>query len=559
MAKQQYLEILRQGVDVWNQWRQKYPDIQPDLRDVELRDAQLNKIDFHNTRLDRADLYRADLREANLAQADLYKADLWKATLDQANLHKADLQEAKLLQASLRGANLQEANLDQADLYRANAQDTDLRNANLHWAHLYGGDFSHADLSGAILRGADLVRSELVGTRLRQADLRWVKLSQANLSGADLTGSAVYGISAWDITIDEDALQSNLDITKEKNLKVTVDNLEVAQFIYMLLNYKKLRHVLNSVMEKGVLILGGFSNDRKELLYSIAEQLRNRSYLPIIFDFTKPESSSFTETVHTLAGLSRFVIADLSGQSVFYELGSLVSVYHIPFAPILDQGRNPSTMFSDLLRKDEMLPVFWFKDKDDLITSIETKIIKPAEEKRTELQQKYGERVQEHKQALLDNKQNNVLVKEKKSNYLMENELSTLPFQSFRKTTLLYARPLTEEDAKQRAGIIETLEGPTTFVPGDYLARGVQNEEWPISQEHFHKNYEQIAGLDPAGFASYRALDIRQACQMSEAFSIKRTNNDILTGKAGDYLVRSGSKIWIIDHDIFEKSYEIVF
>ena len=40
--------------------------------------------------------------------------------------------------------------------------------------------------------------------------------------------------------------------------------------------------------------------------------LRNRNYLPIVFDFEKPMNRDFTETVLTLAGLARFVIADLT-------------------------------------------------------------------------------------------------------------------------------------------------------------------------------------------------------------------------------------------------------
>ena len=32
MTNQEHLDILKQGVDTWNQWRQEHPDIRPDLR-----------------------------------------------------------------------------------------------------------------------------------------------------------------------------------------------------------------------------------------------------------------------------------------------------------------------------------------------------------------------------------------------------------------------------------------------------------------------------------------------------------------------------------------------
>src|SRR2546421_8403787 len=104
---------------------------------------------------------------------------------------------------------------------------------------------------------------------------------------------------------------------------------------------------------------------------------------------------------------------------------------------------------------------------------------------------------------------------------ITDDELSKLPFQSCHKTALLQARPLTDDDYNKRNGIIQTLEGPATFQPGDYLARGVRNEEWPITQKHFTKDYERVSELDAEGFASYRAMDIRQAYQMPEVFTLK--------------------------------------
>ena len=140
--------------------------------------------------------------------------------------------------------------------------------------------------------------------------------------------------------------------------------------------------------------------------------------------------------------------------------------------------------------------------------------------------------------------------------HITNDEMNNLPFQSFQKMALLQARPLTEDDYQQRGGIIQTREGLVGFEPGDYLARGIENEEWPISKEHFATSYERVSELDAEGFASYRARDICQAYQMPEPFTVKRTRGDTLTGKADDYLVRSGDRIWIVDRTIFENSYE---
>src|SRR5205823_3800251 len=143
--------------------------------------------------------------------------------------------------------------------------------------------------------------------------------------------------------------------------------------------------------------------------------------------------------------------------------------------------------------------------------------------------------------------------------HITNDEMNSLPFQPFQKTALLPARPLTETDYQQRGGIIQTREGPVGFQPGDYLARGVQGEEWPITQAHFLAGYEQVSELDADGFASYRATEICQAYQMPDPFTVtRRTRGDIFTGKAGDYLVRSGDRLWVVAPSVFEQSYKLI-
>lgn len=34
MANQEHLDIVKQGVEVWNQWREENPDVRPDLSDA---------------------------------------------------------------------------------------------------------------------------------------------------------------------------------------------------------------------------------------------------------------------------------------------------------------------------------------------------------------------------------------------------------------------------------------------------------------------------------------------------------------------------------------------
>ena len=99
-----------------------------------------------------------------------------------------------------------------------------------------------------------------------------------------------------------------------------------------------------------MLLLGRFTDGRIAVLERLREELRQRGYLPIVFNFDKPETKDFTETVRLLAGLSKFVIADLtSPKSAPYELGAIVSQTMISFQPIIAADETPFSMLQDLL------------------------------------------------------------------------------------------------------------------------------------------------------------------------------------------------------------------
>jgi hypothetical protein len=55
----------------------------------------------------------------------------------------------------------------------------------------------------------------------------------------------------------------DLVITPPNESPIQVDNLEVAQFIYLLLNNEKIRDVIDTIGKKAVLILGRFTPHRK--------------------------------------------------------------------------------------------------------------------------------------------------------------------------------------------------------------------------------------------------------------------------------------------------------
>ena len=93
---------------------------------------------------------------------------------------------------------------------------------------------------------------------------------------ANLTGCRIYGMSAWDLNL-EGVRQADLIITRRGQPEITVDNLEMAEFIYLLLNNERIRHVIDTITSKVVLILGRFTPERKAVLDALREELRERT------------------------------------------------------------------------------------------------------------------------------------------------------------------------------------------------------------------------------------------------------------------------------------------
>jgi Pentapeptide repeats (8 copies) len=348
MANEEHLGLLRQGVGVWNTWRNINRSIQPDLH------------------------------LAVLTGTDLHGAILDGARLDGADLHEADLHGANLQDADLGGANLRAAILDGACLTGAK-----LCEADLTFAHLDG-----ADLSKAELIGADLLHARLTEVNLSGADLTYARLINSDLRNANLTGCRIYGISAWEVQLSG-TIQSQLIITQPDEPTITVDNLEVAQFIYLLLHNEKIRTVIDTITSKAVLILGRFTPARKDVLDGIRETLRAQNYVSILFDFDIPTTRDITTTVTLLARMARFIIADLTEpSSIPKELETIVPTLAVPVQPLLQGSKRAYSMFKDYWKYSWVLTVHRYESLEGLLSSLREKVIVPAEAKARELEER---------------------------------------------------------------------------------------------------------------------------------------------------------------------------
>ena len=425
MENQEHLDILKRGVEVWNKWREEHSEIQPQINGASLNGVNLSEINLsgshitnsffggtkfiganlhgvvmHVSTVNDADLSGADLSEGNFSgvnftQANLFRANFTRTYLMRANFRGANLCEANLNEALLSGAEFYFANLGKANLIRADLSTAiltnawlnmaDLSKANLGGSYLVSALLSEANLTDAYLKGANFSDADLSDANLKDANLSRAILVGTNLTRANLTNCFVHGISCWDVEL-EGTIQLNLVITPSRQPTITVDNLEVAQFIYLLLNNQKIRDVIDTIASKVVLILGRFTPRRKAILDDLKEELRKQNYSPVVFDFDRPENRDFTETARTLAHMSCFILADITEpSSIPQELQAIVPDLEVPVQPLLEEGEKQYAIFPDLRKYSWVFPVYHYKDQVSLIASLKKEIIEPADKKAREL------------------------------------------------------------------------------------------------------------------------------------------------------------------------------
>jgi uncharacterized protein YjbI with pentapeptide repeats len=347
VTNQQQVKMLLHSVKAWNRWRRENPDVQPDLSG--------------------ADLKSANLSGANLSGANLTGAFLFNANLSFADLSSAILSRAILLGADLFGTGFPEADLSGANLISARLDRADLSGSNLSEANFYGANLSHANFSAANLNGAHLSGAMCV---------------QTNFSGATLIGCYVSGMLTVDVNL-EGAVQADLRILPQDESRITVDNLKVAQCVYMLLHDEEMHAIFDTITSNVVLILGGFRNEREPILDALRGALRRHPnrYIPVLFDFQPEMEGPALETVKTLANLARFVIADLTHPNmVRSELSYITAnVPTVPVQPLIQEGAKLPIEYETWVLYRSFLPLYSYSDLTHLLANLTESVITPVE------------------------------------------------------------------------------------------------------------------------------------------------------------------------------------
>ena len=387
-----------------------------DFSNALFRGSWFPGMDFRNTILQKATFLEGEIAESIFDNVNAANSHFLNCYLDNSSFVKSNLQGSSFISCYLLNANFKEAdvtdgnfsksNIDAASFFCASLKRTiwgkdlfrplcligaDLSETNLNDLDLSGLDLTDVNFSNSILKRMNFSRCDLTRTNFSNTDLSGsnftgARFIETKLMNANLSDCKVYGISVWEINL-KDSVQENLIITRQEEPVITVDNIEIAQFIYLLIKNEKLRSVLEEISTKIVLILGRFTSPRKQILDWIRNKLREYNYLPVLFDFECPSNRDLTETITTLAHLSRFIIADLTNaKSIPQELKAIVpNLPSVPIKPILLKGQNEYSMFEHFRRFPWVLPISEYENLNNLKDKFSTIIINPIETKLKEI------------------------------------------------------------------------------------------------------------------------------------------------------------------------------
>lgn len=327
------VETLRNNGEDWNNQRKLLGIEKPNFREVSFIE------EFHGKGFyDLPEFYDLDFSDSDMNMVSLRNCTFVNCCFDRARITFADLVDSHFQSCSFRNACMRV---------------TSIGSATFDSCLFEGSDLSYCSAEKTSFKG-----SKLINTRMEH-----MSLVSNDFSDTIIEGCFVYGISTWDMSL-ENAVQRELIISKDNESCITVDDIELAQFLYLLINNNKLRSVIETITSKVVLILGNFSPKRKIVLNAIRTELRRYNLIPVMFDFSAPKTRNLTETVLTLASMSKVVVADLTAQrSIPHELASIIPHHpSVVVFPIILEGEYPYGMFNDYQSYPWVRPLVQYRE-----------------------------------------------------------------------------------------------------------------------------------------------------------------------------------------------------
>jgi hypothetical protein len=168
---------------------------------------------------------------------------------------------------------------------------------------------------------------------------------------------------------------------------ILLDDLETAQFVSIILESDRIRSTVGLPSSKLVLILGCFAAERRTLFDTVRGELTNAGYQVAAIDFSNVTLRLDTRILSSLAGLARFVVAEITEpRGVLQALVSIVeSAPPVPIQIVHEHGARPGRLHESMKRYNWVFAPRSYKGGGELIKLLREDLIGVAEAKAREL------------------------------------------------------------------------------------------------------------------------------------------------------------------------------
>ena len=293
-----HLSMLKKGARTWNKWREKNPDIIPQLSGIHLF---AGKGEFYN-------LDEYNLERANLAGLKGNFIQLKQANLVEANLEKAQFEGGSFVGSNFSGANLNKIYIKNTRFDRAIFKETNLSEANICYsdfkdvifekAYMEKTIFTRVDLTGAKFKQANLESSQFANIKLREANLNKASLKKAKLSQCSIYGSSFIQTNLEDVKTD------NIFVSPDGFEGIPINDLAQAQYTYLqryhpLLTQKFVSYynLETEIVKYSQILVNKYGDYRYKEEFSLFATHRGLNIIPPFVNIFQGNNCLYTEIV----------------------------------------------------------------------------------------------------------------------------------------------------------------------------------------------------------------------------------------------------------------------
>lgn len=218
MADQRHVDLVRQGADATNKWRERKSNLALDLSGADFSNTDLSHINLAGCNLDHSDFSsctlknaifsRATLRSAIFTSVNAFSSDFSSCNLQDADFSYSNCTKAGFASTCIAGTNFTEAILSDSELSNCysdvSSQGLDNENpaiftkANLSHSRFPSAKISNSKLDFAVASHCNFGSCDLAGSDLTHANLQFAsfdgtKAMNCNLAFSDFKECRVHG------------------------------------------------------------------------------------------------------------------------------------------------------------------------------------------------------------------------------------------------------------------------------------------------------------------------------------------------------------------------------